>query len=1169
MNSRSNWPPFGQYDLTFRDTTFPELPRRPSYNSRRPQPDSYRSLPVQVDSSSDDDDIPIQKSKRPNQHSRSMSHPFPSLFSSKKKKHPVPDNQPGNHDPTDDRGYNSKPLPNPPQTANSRRGPQTPADFATGNCMTCAGLIRWPKELQVFRCTICLTINDLKPHNHAASRATIRPGTRGNLQAQSNGSSPPTTAVQTPHSISLDHTKTLIKTCLRAALQTWISTYAEHRQTALFPGRSPSRAPEEHVAPRRSPNKPESSPSSSATPPSFVYSATFDDSADVGLEPNPLNTTAYTRSYSTSYPDARSSTFPLTSQPSGHDLSSDAQGSQVDAKRMFKKLEDYLISCFGAHSCVNNSFVPRRTSVSQKLPEAARRPIIETKREPMREPLREPKRDDATFSELDAKLLLLGDFAENGYWWTGGQEDAPFARCSSRRPDERPSIVTLKSPRIDWSQAMEWYHAVTNAAEPWLEVYDEVMCGDPTRSLSEAALQQFEKLVLEAQGHLQRALLKCTEMLLKRPGMLMIEPQDARFLLVFLGNPLLIPGHKCYMGHYQNTNKGKNVPPAADGEAKSPIGRHSGITKRIFGLLANSSEPCHHHLVNWFSRLPEHLFLQTRDLVSGFVTYRLTRQSEKKLEPKIDMTGGLVPQMPTGRVGNNTASLHAALESSKTSKKQKQPVESQRAAYTDDWQIKAGARVMGLIFAANKLTHVRRAGVHDGRTYDHLLSTSDFYNTLVDTLDFQADFELWESKRGRFTFCQYPFFLSIWAKIQILEFDAKRQMNGKAREAFFDSILTHKDYQQHLTFSIRRDCLVEDSLTKVSEVVGSGSEDIKKALRIEFAGEEGVDGGGLRKEWFLLLVREVFNPDHGLFVYDDDSQFCYFNPNTFETSDQFFLVGVVLGLAIYNSTILDVAFPPFAFRKLLASAPPPAAGAPAHARPTMNYALDDLAEFRPALARGLRQLLEYDGDVQSTFCLDFVIDVERYGSRVRVPLCPGGESKMVTNTNRKDYVDLYVRYLLDTAVTRQFEPFKRGFFTVCAGNALTLFRPEEIELLIRGSDEPLDITSLKAVAVYMNWPKQTKPEDEPTVQWFWDTFGRASPQDQRRLLSFITGSDRIPAMGAASLVIKINCLGDDEGRYPSARTCFNSLSLYRCNSRRRLEQLLWRAVNESEGFGLK
>ncbi|KAI0181919.1 hypothetical protein GGR52DRAFT_60809 [Hypoxylon sp. FL1284] len=1162
--SRANRPTLGQYDFAFRDPPATEQIRRPRASSRLPNLEPLRPVEVEVESSSDDD-IPVSKPKRAPQHSRSMSHPFPSLFSSKKKKNARSDNQYGSEDSVGDSITKPRVQPNPQQSAAPRRVPRGPVDFATGNCMTCSSLVRWPKEIHVFRCTICLTINDLKPYDPTGGHAGTQPGGSAGASLQPNETEfgPARHPSQTPNSISLDHTKIMAKQCLRSSLYSWISA-APRENPEPWHGRASSRPSNEYLAPPGSPTKRDGSPASSAAPPRLIYNAVFDDPAELSQEPNPLNSaSSIPRSYSTSYPEARSSTFPPTGQNGAQPSSTDDTISETDPKRVFKKLEEYLVSCFSTHSCINNSFKTRHMSASSRMPpETVKRRPVEARPE--------LARDDSTpISELDAKLLLLGDFAENGTWWTGSQEEVMPSRNPSRRRDDAHSFVTTKSPRIDWGRVMEWYHTIINAAESWPEAYAEMLQLDPSQGLSDARLQQFEALVLAAQEHIHKVLLRCTEMLLKRPGRVLAEPQDVRFLFLMLANPLLASGSKSYAGQYQYPNKGKGAAADLDSQARSSFGRNSGIIKRILGLLANSPEQCHHHLITWFSRLPEHLFLQTKDLVGGFVTYRLNRQSEKKLEPQVDVTGGLIPQMSNSRTGNTPATLHAALEASKSSKKQKQPVEPKRAAYTDDWQIKAAARIMALIFAANSFTHVRRKDRPDGRSHGHLLATSDFYNSLVDCVDFKADFELWESRRGRFAFCQYPFFLSIWAKIQILEFDAKRQMAGKAREAFFDSILSHRNYAQYLVLNVRRDCLVEDSLKKVSEVVGSGNEEIKKGLRIEFQGEEGVDGGGLRKEWFLLLVREVFNPDHGLFVYDEDSRVCYFNPNTFETSDQYFLIGVVLGLAIYNSTILDVALPPFAFRKLLAAAPPPAAGAPAHSRPTMNYTLDDLAEFRPVLARGLRQLLDFEEDVQATFCLDFVIEVEKYGTRLRVPLCPGGETKMVTNTNRREYVDLYVRYLLDTSVSRQFEPFKRGFFTVCAGNALTLFRPEEIELLVRGSDEPLDITSLRAVATYNGWPKGADPEREPTVQWFWDTFQRASPAGQRRLLSFITGSDRIPAMGAASLVIKINLAGVDEGRFPSARTCFNILSLYRCASRARFESSLWRAVNESEGFGLR
>ncbi|KAI1147612.1 HECT-domain-containing protein [Nemania diffusa] len=1161
MYSRTNRPSLGQYDFALRDPVFTDLPTRSRSNSRLLEagPPLYSLQNIQGDSSSSEDDI-ISKPKPVGKHARSMSHPFPSLFS-KKKKNATADNELSHDDDVDGHDFSAKIYSSSSQAANMSRVAPGPAEFATGNCMTCAGLVRWPKDLHVFRCTKCLTINDIKPYT-PASRSTVRAVPRPTSRAQSTGTSPIGLPMNIPNLISVEHTKILINTCLRSALQQWISGDSNPQRPPPV-GQSLARFTDDYFTLQDYSNKPESSPSSANSPPTSHHNPVFDAFSDLGLEPNPLKVVSHHhRSHSTSYPEATGSLGPLKLQPGENNAYLSLQKSALDPKGMFKKVEDYLFMCFGSHSCVNNSFIPRRVSVSTKAPpEVGRRPPVETRREAVR--------DDAPISELDPKLLLLGNFAENGSWWTGGQEEVHISRASSRRYEDKHSIVTSRSPRIDWGAAMEWYHVVNNAAETWMQVYEELVQTDEMQRLEEQASHQFELLALEAQEHLQRAVLKCTEMLLKRPGRLMVEPQDVRFLLLLLANPLLVPRPQSFTGYFPQLNKGKNYAKESDAEERFGTGRHSGILKRMFGLLANSSEVCHRHLITWLSRLPEHLLLHAKDITSTFVTHRLARQSERKVEPRVDVTDGLIPQMPNGRASNTPATLHAALEASKSPKKQKQPGEEKRTTYTDDWQIKAAARFMALIFAANQYTRVRRRQAIDGRMYGPLFATSDFYNTLVDTIDFKSDFELWESRRGKFTFCQYPFFLSIWAKIQILEFDAKRQMAGRAREAFFDSILTHKNYTQHLVFSVRRECLAGDSLQQVSEVVGSGSEDIKKALRIEFQGEEGVDGGGLRKEWFLLLVREVFNPDHGLFVYDEDSQFCYFNPNTFETSDQYFLVGVVLGLAIYNSTILDVAFPPFAFRKLLAAAPSPSSGISSHLRPTMNYTLDDLAEFRPALARGLRQLLMFEGDVQSTFCLDFVVDVERYGTRIRVPLCPGGETKMVTNANRKEYIDLYVRYLLDTSITRQFEPFKRGFFTVCAGNALTLFKPEEIELLVRGSDEPLDITSLKAVAAYTNWPRGSSPKTESTILWFWDTFESAPPKDQRKLLSFITGSDRIPAMGAASLVIKINCLGDDEGRFPSARTCFNILSLYRCRSRQRLESTLWRAINESEGFGLK
>ncbi|KAF6826726.1 ubiquitin-protein ligase [Colletotrichum musicola] len=1168
----------------------PSLTAPPGQLGRRPSYVVLDNTHLNGDSSSSESDFHPRRPRRPT-HSRSMSHPFPSLFSTKKKR---PETTTYDSDSDDDAPVMTKSQGNTHKRGGTSAGGSR--DFATGNCMTCGSLVRWPRELNVFKCTVCVTINDLHPDFQPA-RTNNGPKwlQRPSQDSASPQKQPPRPAERCEtRPISLDQTRRLIRQCIQNHLTRAIrrtSSFEDEQREALEKYMPPNERPQNGDRPYTS-RPPATANHRREKSHDSMSGYLFPEHPT--LLPSPHRAPAPARSFSSSYPE----------RPSMRQLAADGGPRPADPRplqpddprRIFKPLEDYITVCFSSFQCVNSSFLSRRPHLATRSgsESAPRRPSV-----PKFEPRYSEQATESPICDLDPKLLLLGDVAENGTWWTGTQNGARHKRSASHRIEDAPSFVTPRSPQVEWHEVAEWYRCVVNAAESWVSVYEELNREAGTEPLSATELRALESQLLFGQDHTHRILLKVTEMLLKRPGRPMTDPEDLRYLLIILDNPLLHGEPNAFQGRPRDdgSQPRRREESPRDGRPApktGPVsGQHSVIIKRILGLISNSSSSCQNHLIAWFARYPISRFIKLKDLAAGFLTYRLIRQNEKKQEVRVDITAGLIPNM---NAGHSVASLHAALgpQSGSSKKQREQP---KKMVYNEDWQVKAAARVLSLVFAANNMTHIRRPEQTRGtgssstfrggiQAHGQIIPTSDFYNTMIDYTDLVADFEAWELKRGRFSFCQYPFLLSMWAKSQILEHDARRQQMTKARDAFFDSIMTRRTVTQFLVLDVRRDCLVEDSLKAVSEVIGSGSEDIKKGLRIVFKGEEGLDAGGLKKEWFLLLVREVFNPDHGrflskdhfsglhltgpgMFIYDEDSQFCYFNPNSFETSDQYFLVGVVLGLAIYNSTILDVALPPFAFRKLLASAPSSSAGPSAHPRPTMNYTLEDLAEYRPRLANGLKHLLEYDGDVQETFQLDFVVDVEKYGTIVQVPLCPGGERKPVTNANKWEYVSLYVRYLLETAVTRQFEPFKRGFYTVCGGNALSLFRPEEIELLVRGSDTALDVDALRGVAEYDNWGTRNPDGVEPVVGWFWNTFKGATPDEQRKLLSFITGTDRVPAMGAALLPIKITCLGEDENRYPIARTCFNMLALRRYESRERLEHMLWTAVHESEGFGLK
>ncbi|KAG9666169.1 HECT-domain-containing protein, partial [Aureobasidium melanogenum] len=1170
----SLWPP-----------RFTSLTSGSSGNANRPPPASPPRVPR--DQQPPLSSRPAQSSSpRQQPHTRAVSHPLPKIFG-KKKSAPVLRDVPLDEHlvPVLDAGPSTVPTPDKPIGGRKRD-----EELITRQCMCCDNKVRFPSNLNVFRCTSCLTINDLEPYvkEPRDSKSSTYP-------AQQQGPRPILP-------LSVERSRAIIDRCLI----TYLEARCRRGDAPTSPKASGLADPFASPSPNKSPSRPRTAGSSYTAP---------------HMPPVPPMPPLPPNRRPPPPPGFHSAPLPIRPTPPVGDSPASQRYDRV--KVIFKPLEDYMLSSFGDYNCLNTCFSTVRHPVTtrRRSESAIKTPPSEAVETFTQSPI-------DSFSQLDAKTLLLGDFAENGDWWTGR-----VARNTSDKSDKRGHhssegrrLTTSRSPHIDWDQLSHWYDVIHTAGSKWrdrvanIRNVDQEKVHEHIRGPVNA--KEIDEDIAEARLHAERALLKITENILKRPTRPLTEPDNIRFLLVILANPSLYPSMRTAsnrppMPRSPSGLKSSTLaPPSSSSKLASPQklsgtpasnepGQHAGILKRIFGLIANSSENCHRCLTHWFSRLPEQQFVKMVDLVARFVTYRLSR---RKSRPRsvIPQDGGLIPDL-SGSARNTFTQLQSATGLSGSGSgagRNKMPQMETISVidYSEDWQLKAAAKIMAMLFAANNTWQMKRSGLTPAQTsmkslskprtkmHGQLLPTSDFYNTLLDYYDLVADFKAWESKKAKFTFCQYPLFLSMGAKIRLMEYDARRQMEIMAREAYFDSVTTRRSIDGYFHLRVRRECMVDDSLKQISSAVGSGPEELKKGLKVHFTDEEGVDAGGLRKEWFLTVVRDIFDPNHGMFLYDDDSGFCYFNPSSFETSDQYYLVGALLGLAIYNSTILDVALPPFAFRKLLASAPPSSQNPalPSSSRTQVSYTLEDLAEWRPALAKGLRDLLEFDGDVETTYCRDFVASIERYGAVTDIPLKNGGEAIPVTNENRREYVDLYVRYLLDQSVSRQFEPFKRGFFTVCAGNALSLFRAEEIELMVRGSDEALDVDSLKAVAVYENWREVSPPhkplsnpaDQVPVISWFWDCFKSATPEAQRKLLGFITGSDRIPAVGATNLVLRIVCGGDgtagqgqsggkDKERFPIARTCFNMLVLWGYESREKLEEKLWRAVSESEGFGLK
>ncbi|XP_029453752.1 probable E3 ubiquitin-protein ligase HERC3 isoform X2 [Rhinatrema bivittatum] len=438
-----------------------------------------------------------------------------------------------------------------------------------------------------------------------------------------------------------------------------------------------------------------------------------------------------------------------------------------------------------------------------------------------------------------------------------------------------------------------------------------------------------------------------------------------------------------------------------------------------------------------------------------------------------------------------------------------------------------------------------------------------FYIPEISSLvDIQEDYILWiinqagvkiESSimQDSVTLCSYPFVFDAPAKTKMLQTDAELQMqvaiNGANLQNVF-MLLTLEPLMARnpfLVLHVRRSNLVGDALRELSIY---SDIDLKKPLKVIFDGEEAVDDGGVTKEFFLLLLKELLNPVYGMFTYYPDSNLLWFSDACIVEQNWFHLIGIVCGLAIYNFTVVELHFPLALYKKLLKVTPD----------------LEDLKELSPVEGRSLQQLLDYTGeDLEDAFCLSFTICRESFGVTEMKKLVPGGDQKTVTKENRQEFVDAYVNYIFNLSVHEWYEAFSEGFLKVCGGKVLELFHPSELRAMVTGSCN-YNWQEMEETAVY----KGEYSAEHPTVKMFWETFHEFPLEKKKKFLLFLTGSDRIPIYGMRSLRIIIQSTASGEQHLPVAHTCYNLLDLPKYSRKETLEARLTQAIDHYEGFSL-
>ncbi|GAA5878981.1 hypothetical protein JCM8547_008682 [Rhodosporidiobolus lusitaniae] len=351
---------------------------------------------------------------------------------------------------------------------------------------------------------------------------------------------------------------------------------------------------------------------------------------------------------------------------------------------------------------------------------------------------------------------------------------------------------------------------------------------------------------------------------------------------------------------------------------------------------------------------------------------------------------------------------------------------------------------------------------------------------------------------------------------------------------------------------VRRNNLFEDAFAEVMKYPAS---ELKKRLMITFKGEEGVDFGGVSREFFFLLSHSISDPDYALFEPIEKGNYqLQINPRSEVNEDHldyFAFIGRCVGLAIFHRRFLNIHFATSIYKCLLNRA----------------VTLEDMAVIDQDLYNGLGWMVH--NDPTDIVEYDFTTSLDTFGTVETYELKPGGADIPVTNENKMEYISLLCEHRLRGRVEVQLKAFKRGVDEIVPLRELEIFDEKELELVIGGIGE-IDVDDWAANTDYRGYTK-----DAQVVQWFWQAV-RSWPKEKRaRLLQFATGTSLVPPNGFRDLqgsdgprkFTIDKAVGEGKGALPKSHTCFNRIDLPPYDSLELLESKLAFALEEgSTGF---
>ena len=379
---------------------------------------------------------------------------------------------------------------------------------------------------------------------------------------------------------------------------------------------------------------------------------------------------------------------------------------------------------------------------------------------------------------------------------------------------------------------------------------------------------------------------------------------------------------------------------------------------------------------------------------------------------------------------------------------------------------------------------------------------------------------------------------------------------------------TRNDNIPPIIINIARENVFNDSFNVLNDALKGNNKYARMSVR--FNGEEGVDAGGLTKEYFNLVSEYIVDRENRLFnTYNNGGSY---QPHTLGNKldnfeEKYKFIGRLVGKAICSGYTLDE----LVFNK-----------------PFLKHIIDEeivLEDVQFADCELYNTLMSVSTKpVDVIWGLDFTNPVssprrgdpdyspplyQDLNNLKREPSTGAGDHDLVNDENKNDFINKKLKYKTTYRIQQQIDAFLKGLYSMIPKKFLKLFKIEELELLISGF-QTIDVNKIKEKTTYegvtyegVYGDNQARYESDNTIVWFWEILHEEDQEFLKKLLQFFTSSSRIGINSQFNIT-----KNDENARVPVAHTCFNQLVLSNYKDKEQLKKMLTFAIHNSDNFGL-